>query len=389
MARLIAMIGATLAVAAGAADKPSPPPARVDFPGCRGIVGYLPTWSPDGRRLAYTLNDTAALTTKIVVTTRNGGSRREITTGSYAADPDWSPDGAAIAFTSDRGVELVDPAGRNRRFVAGGSSPSWSPDGTQLALIGYDGSRDTPSLDIIHADGTGRRRVLQPRGNIYLSGPDWSPNGGWIAYARTFPGPTFYGGVYAVRVDGSGERIASDTISTQPDWTPSSRALVYASWDPPDGRPAEIHRFDMATNRVDRVTTEPEYEPGKRFPGGTANDEQPAESPDGTRIVFVRAAGADQSQGRLWMMNSDGRGEHPLNPRCRFGTVRSERIRGTNRSDRIYGLEGADIIAAGAGNDLVVGGVGRDRISCGAGRDRVYGRTGDRVARDCETVIRR
>jgi hypothetical protein len=47
-------------------------------------------------------------------------------------------------------------------------------------------------------------------------------------------------------------------------------------------------------------------------------------------------------------------------------------------------------IRADAGNDIVdVRGGGIDTVSCGPGRDTAYADRRDRVARDCERVIRR
>jgi hypothetical protein len=62
------------------------------------------------------------------------------------------------------------------------------------------------------------------------------------------------------------------------------------------------------------------------------------------------------------------------------GTAKSDTLRGSAKADRFYALAGADRIVASGG--------GRDTISCGAGRDRVTADATDRVARNCETVVR-
>lgn len=54
------------------------------------------------------------------------------------------------------------------------------------------------------------------------------------------------------------------------------------------------------------------------------------------------------------------------------GTAAAATVRGTRRADRIMAAWG-----------------GSDRVSCGAGRDLVVADLSDRVARDCETVVRR
>jgi hypothetical protein len=71
------------------------------------------------------------------------------------------------------------------------------------------------------------------------------------------------------------------------------------------------------------------------------------------------------------------------------GTDRDNDICGRRGGDRILGLEGNDRITAGAGNDVITPGPGRDLVSCGPGLDRVMRAHTDRVARDCERVVRR
>jgi hypothetical protein len=63
------------------------------------------------------------------------------------------------------------------------------------------------------------------------------------------------------------------------------------------------------------------------------------------------------------------------------GTARGELLRGTARPDRILGGAGDDRISAAFG--------GTDTATCGAGRDLVVADRSDRVARDCELVVRR
>src|SRR5215207_8870506 len=65
-------------------------------------------------------------------------------------------------------------------------------------------------------------------------------------------------------------------------------------------------------------------------------------------------------------------------------------INGTKRNDFIRGGARPDRINAKAGNDRVkVDGGGRDIVRCGPGRaDLVNADLGDRVAADCETVVR-
>jgi Ca2+-binding RTX toxin-like protein len=91
----------------------------------------------------------------------------------------------------------------------------------------------------------------------------------------------------------------------------------------------------------------------------------------------------------------------------RTGTARRDTLRGTNGPDSLFGLGGRDVLYGFGGPDTLVGGTGADRlfggagndtilardrardtIACGSGRDVVQADPTDRVARDCERIIR-
>ena len=91
----------------------------------------------------------------------------------------------------------------------------------------------------------------------------------------------------------------------------------------------------------------------------------------------------------------------------RRGTARGDTLRGTNGPDSLFGLGGRDVLYGFSGPDMLVGGIGvdrlfggagndtilardraRDTIVCGSGRDVVQADPTDRVARDCERIIR-
>lgn len=94
-----------------------------------------PTWSPDGKRIAYASDDAGNSDTWV----------QQIETGErvnlirdypgYDRNPVWSPDGAWLAFSSERdgGGIFVMPAwgGTPRRLV----SPSFMPSPDFLASI--------------------------------------------------------------------------------------------------------------------------------------------------------------------------------------------------------------------------------------------------------------
>ena len=72
------------------------------------------------------------------------------------------------------------------------------------------------------------------------------------------------------------------------------------------------------------------------------------------------------------------------------GNSGNDRINGNSGRDRIKGSTGSDRLAGGSGRDFINSRDGRrDRVNCGSGRDRVIADRRDRVARNCERVVRR
>ena len=142
------------------------------------------TWSPDGRRLAYT-SAPKGQPADIYVTDVAGGvstTRLTVQDGQRSSQPAWSPDGGTIAFVSKRGsahqqVWLMDADGAHARALTrlglDADSPSWSHDGRRLVFYVNTGpSRD--EIWTINADGSAPRSVIHDEANnIYAS---WTPD---------------------------------------------------------------------------------------------------------------------------------------------------------------------------------------------------------------------
>lgn len=139
-----------------------------------------PTFSPDGRRIAFV--STRAGLPQIYVMAADGTGQELFApfdygvTGSSLA-PEWSPDGTRIAFHRDvvgspqvfimdarsRMVRQLTSAGRNE-------DPTWAPDGRHIAFISSrTGRRQIWVIDV----ETGRVRQLTQAGDTRL--PAWSP----------------------------------------------------------------------------------------------------------------------------------------------------------------------------------------------------------------------
>jgi Tol biopolymer transport system component len=129
--------------------------------------GFSFSWAPDSQRLAYT---GAA---EIFVVDADGTGATSLGPGG---SPTWSPDGRQLAFIDPSGsLSVMNRDGTSRRVVYSGEvaagGPSWSPDGTRLAFLIGD------SLTVMNLDGT-QLRTLQ-RGFVGI--PQWSHDGSQIA----------------------------------------------------------------------------------------------------------------------------------------------------------------------------------------------------------------
>lgn len=181
---------------------------------------FAPAWSPAGDQIAF-LKDEGAAGTSVYVMKTDGSQQ-----GWVAATPGtawrvaWSPTGNKIAFEDPKngvtGIEVVSnqTTGVNTGVaVAVGERPAWSRDGKYLAFV------KDKQLYVSMSDGTAQRRVSGSGQNYYW--PSWAPDGHSLAVDGDGSGVMQ---IYIIRMDVSGVRQLTTLKGTNlyPDWTGSS-----------------------------------------------------------------------------------------------------------------------------------------------------------------------
>jgi Tol biopolymer transport system component len=225
-----------------------------------------PAFSPDGTRIAFQSDRSGEYTEDPnwpepifdvwIVNADGSGEPRRVTAAEGHA-PTWSPDGKQIAYSSSSDgnfeiwVQNVDGTGTPRQIthtentqdgVVINTTPSWSVDGK----IAYVSNKDNPNINqrdiyVANADGTGEatRLTNTPTANNWA--PEWSPDGKRIAFWRDQ-----YSGtcgpcdreVYVMDAvdsngDGNGENQINATndpaVDYQPDWSPDGTQITFIS----------------------------------------------------------------------------------------------------------------------------------------------------------------
>ncbi|GEM_PF-1155051 len=149
-----------------------------------------PSWSPDGRKIAYVLSpEDNWQVSEIHVMNANGTGDTAIT-GNTSGDshPVWSPDGSRILFYSKRDghyeVYAMDANGGNQTRLTYSSTNAvnaqWSPDGNKIIYNDVDTSTMTGQVHLMNADGTNDTVLTSSTG--INENPCFSPDGTSIVF---------------------------------------------------------------------------------------------------------------------------------------------------------------------------------------------------------------
>jgi Tol biopolymer transport system component len=242
----------------------------------------LPAWSPDGKRIAFVVQD-----------------------GDHPEGSIWiaNADGSGAALLSGGGAEC--PVGLFH--------PAWSPDGTRLAVVCYPGGDDHESVAVLDLATTSIRRLADfTHPDAVNSAPTWSPDGRTIAFEILHYDPTVTtvveSVVATVPVEG-GEvlRLTSpDQFMVHPDWRPDGAELVMNNLDPSPAAPSNLYAIRPDGSGLHELT--------HSSIDGHLRIETPRWDPDGIRILvsIVYTTGPDFTfGGEVRLASVDGAGGEP------------------------------------------------------------------------------
>ena len=265
--------------------------------------GWMPSWSPDGKRIYFDgahLGEWASLE----VVPAGGGKvarlpiRAEYPLGvSYPSGLSVSPDGKRILFqghpTSGSRVERVPhiftigaEGGTVTEITTGlkwVSFPCWSPDGRSIAFIGQEEATRKGfvayNIHTVPAQGGQARKLTAEPDKVLFARIAWSPDGRFIAY---FSGDDT---IKLLPAAGASSRVLVSGVKAHMwlglTWSPDGKELAYG-WD------RRIWRVSLESGRREEVKT-----------GVDATPTEIAWSPDGNTIAFSASQGGDPE---LWLM---------------------------------------------------------------------------------------
>jgi Tol biopolymer transport system component len=193
---------------------------------------WSPAWSPHGDWIAY--YSAAADGFGLYLIRPDGSENHQVLAGD-AEYPTWSHDGRRLAFMSlgfpagsssaDYEIYVVDVDGGNRQRLTNVTGedgwPAWSHDGSRIAYTRMRTEAQS-EIHVMRADGQHDQLITDSSDGLEEYSPNWSPNDLYLAYHAYTPteSPTTVSGLFAMRADGSG-RLLIRPDGFEPVWMPA------------------------------------------------------------------------------------------------------------------------------------------------------------------------
>ncbi len=253
-----------------------------------------PTFSPDGRTVAFARTRTESMADLYTVSVDGGAPRRLTADDHYLAGFDWTPDGQALTMSSNRSGRFKlwnvpaaggEPAWLPEMDTYDPGNPTYSRDGLHLAYVEWFFDYNIWRLDRTGAAPVARRVIASTRWDQY---PRLSPDGRRAAFVSNRSGSNE---IWLSEVDGAHPvRLTTlgDAHVGAPCWSPDGQRIVF---ELRRGVRSDLYLLPTDGGRPQKLTTDP------------ADDVHPSWSHDGRSVYFASNRTGDW---QIWNIPVDG-----------------------------------------------------------------------------------
>lgn len=266
-----------------------------------------PTWSRDGRRIAYR-TERGARSDIEVVTLKSRAVTRLTDDASTDLDPAWDPAADVVYFSSDRGgsvnlwrVAVPAPGDEERArpepVTAGDGrdlQATFTRDGARMALAVERRNADLWGIDVsqLTGDFDPEPYALESSAREDSRGV-WSPDSKVIAFNSDRGG---HMNIWIRAIVGAGERQVTDGPGGdfQPSWHPRQRQLVFYSARSGN---EDIWNVDIQSGYLRQLTDAPSIERSAAY------------APDGHHIAYLSDV---TGRFEVWVMDWNGKNQRAV-----------------------------------------------------------------------------
>ena len=267
--------------------------ALLELPDASGQRIYWPRWSPDGKRLRFSIKDPKTSSNSIWEISADGANLHAVLPGWNGSAGEccgsWMPGGSFFVFVAPQNgrqdlwalPERAGLFGKTRQPVqlTSGpldySAPLPAADGKSIFVAGKEDRGELVRYD------SGSGTFVPFLSGISASGADFSRDGKWVAYV-SYPDQT----LWRMQLDGGAPlQLTFPPLQTfLPRWSPDGRQIAFHARVP--GHASSIYVVSAQGGTPERLT-----------PDGH-NDLDPGWSTDGGSLIFERAPWKDRGSPR-------------------------------------------------------------------------------------------
>jgi tol-pal system beta propeller repeat protein TolB len=222
------------------------------------IDDEFPTWSPDGKKIAWTRGGVSDPQGELWIMNADGTGKRQITFNSF---PDgvasFSPDGTKLVFRSIRNGNIdiykinVDGTGEQRLTddPSPDRVPDWSPDDTKISFTSERSG--TCAIYTMNPDGSDLQQLTPDSMHAGVAG--WSPDGSKLIFSDNYC-TSVESDLFVMNRDGTGVAQVTDSPENElsRSWSPGGDKVT-ADFTILTGN--SLHKGDIAVVNVADGTT--------------------------------------------------------------------------------------------------------------------------------------